>query len=140
MSGVPVKRTDVFFDTNIALYLTGQDVAKADISDKLLRSGGVISVQVLNEFVNVTRRKYKMEWPKIHLALTGLRAACKVEPLTIETHDLGLALARRYRLQVYDGLIVSAALLGGCTTLYSEDMHSGLVIEGMTIKNPYASV
>ncbi len=133
-----MKRTDVFFDTNIALYLAGPDIAKADISDKLFRSGGVISVQVLNEFVNVARRKYKIEWPKIYLALTGFRAACKVEPLTIDTHNLGLELVRRYRLQVYDGLIVSAALLAGCTTLYSEDMHNGLVIEGLTIRNPYA--
>ena len=134
-----MKRTDVFFDTNIALYLAGPVVAKAEISDGLFRGGGVISVQVLNEFVNVTRRKYKMEWPKIHLALAGLRAACKVEPLTIETHDLGIALTGRYRLQVYDGFIVAAALLAGCKTLYSEDMHQGLVIEGLTITNPYAA-
>ena len=131
-----MKRTDVFFDTNIALYLAGTDAAKADISDGLFRGGGVISVQVLNEFVAVTRRKYKMEWPKVHLALAGLRAACKVEPLTIETHELGVALAGR---QVYDGLIVAAALLAGCKTLYSEDMHDGLVIEGLTIRNPYAA-
>lgn len=135
-----MRKTDVFFDTNIALCLAGPNPAKADISDRLFREGGVISVQVLNEFVNVTRRKYKMEWPKIDLALAGLRAACQVRPVDLETHDVGVVLAQRYRLQVYDGFIVAAALLAGCTTLYSEDMHDGLVIEGLKFRNPYAAI
>jgi predicted nucleic acid-binding protein len=47
-------------------------------------------------------------------------------------------LAERYQLGVYDGMIVAAALVAGCTTLYSEDMHDGLVIDQLTIRNPYA--
>ena len=54
----------------------------------------------------------------------------KIVPLTLETHERGLDLAERYQLSVYDGMIVAAALLAGCTTLYSEDMHDGLVIDG----------
>jgi predicted nucleic acid-binding protein len=30
---------------------------------------------------------------------------------------------------VYDAMIVAAALLGGCRTLYSEDMQHGLLID-----------
>jgi predicted nucleic acid-binding protein len=63
---------------------------------------------------------------------------CSVVPVTEETHVRGLVLAERYQLGLYDGMIVAAALLAGCTTLYSEDMHDGLVIDRLTICNPYA--
>jgi predicted nucleic acid-binding protein len=36
-------------------------------------------------------------------------------------------------------MIVAAAQLAGCSTLYSEDMHHGLVIDRLTIRNPYAA-
>jgi predicted nucleic acid-binding protein len=52
---------------------------------------------------------------------------------------LGLALAERCKLSVHDGMIVAAAQLAGCTILYSEDMHDGLVIDRLTIRNPYRS-
>jgi predicted nucleic acid-binding protein len=61
-----------------------------------------------------------------------------IVPLTIEMHDRGLALAEQYRLNVYDGMIIAAAQLAGCTVLYSEDMHDGLVIDRLTIRNPFA--
>lgn len=73
------------------------------------------------------------------LGLDGIRAKCDVVPLTIETHDRGVELVRRYRLSVYDAMIVAASVLSGCTTLLSEDMHDGLVIDGLTIRNPYAA-
>ena len=54
-------------------------------------------------------------------------------------HDIGRALGERYGFSVYDAMIVAAALEHGCTTLYSEDMHDGLVIEGrLHIVNPFA--
>jgi predicted nucleic acid-binding protein len=62
-----------------------------------------------------------------------------VVPTTEETHVRGIALAPRYSLSVYDGMIVAAAQLAGCTVLYSEDMHDGLVIDRLTIRNPYAA-
>jgi predicted nucleic acid-binding protein len=80
-----------------------------------------------------------MSWPEIREVLSEVRAVCEVEPLTADTHDRGAALAERYGLSVYDAMIVSAALLSGCATLYSEDMHDGLVIERkLTIRNPFA--
>ena len=45
-----------FFDTNIILYLTDEDPAFVEVSDRLVRDGGTISTQVLNETVNVLRR------------------------------------------------------------------------------------
>ena len=51
-----------FFDTNVLLYLLSGDAAKADRAEALVRKGGRISVQVMNEAANVMRRKLRMSW------------------------------------------------------------------------------
>lgn len=127
-----------FFDTNVVLYLLSGDTAKADRAEELLAIGGTISVQVLNEFVAVASRKLHMSWIEIREVLTQIRAVCAVESVTIETHERALRIAERYGLSIYDALVVSAALLANCTTLHSEDMQDGQVIERrLTIRNPF---
>ncbi|MGA8281305.1 MAG: PIN domain-containing protein, partial [Desulfobacterales bacterium] len=120
---------EVFIDTNIVLYLLSADTDKADRAEATLRAGGLINVQVLNEVANVMRRKLAMSWIEINEVLALIRSLCPAEPLTVETHDRGRLIAERYGLSVYDAMIVAAALLGGCKTLYSEDMQDGLVID-----------
>lgn len=128
---------EAFFGTNVVLYLLSADTAKADVAEDLLASGGVISVQVLNEFSAVASRKLRMPWPEIRDVLTQVRAVCRVEPMSVDTYDRGAQLAERYGLFIYDALIVAAALLAGCTTLFSEDMQDGQVIERLVIHNPF---
>jgi predicted nucleic acid-binding protein len=63
---------------------------------------------------------------------------CTIVPISEETHDLGLHIAERYRLSVYDAMIVAAALLAECKTLISEDMQHGQILEGrLTVRNPF---
>jgi predicted nucleic acid-binding protein len=129
----------VFFDTSVVLYLLSAYAAKADRAEELLAKGGTISVQVLNEFASVASRKLRMKWPEIAEVLAQVREVCSVEPVSLQTHERGLELAPRHGVLLYDALIVAAALLAGCATLYSEDMHDGLVVEGaLTIRNPFA--
>jgi predicted nucleic acid-binding protein len=129
-----------FFDTNVVLYMLSADTVKADRAEELLAAGGTISVQVLNEFVSVASRKQRMSWIEIREVLTQIRAVCEVTPMTIETHEGALRLAERYGFSIYDSLIVSAALLADCTTLHSEDMQDGQVIDRvLTIRNPFTS-
>jgi predicted nucleic acid-binding protein len=129
-----------FFDTNVVLYLLSADTAKADRAEELLALGGTISVQVLNEFAAVASRRLRMSWTEIREVLAQVRAVCAVEPLTLETHERALRIAERYRLSIYDALIVAAALLAKCQTLHSEDMQDGQVVERqLTIRNPFAS-
>jgi len=45
-----MSAAESFFDTNVLLYLLSKDAAKADLAEALLATGGVVSVQVLNEF------------------------------------------------------------------------------------------
>lgn len=135
---MPDKR--VFIDTNVLLYLLSTDTKKADRAEGIVEKGGWISVQVLNELANVALRKLAMPWPEINDVLNLVRALCPVQPLTIETHDMGRRVAERYKLSVYDSMIVASALLAGCETLYSEDMQNGLVVdEQLTIHNPFKS-
>ena len=126
-----------FFDTNIVLYLL-DDGPKADIAAGLLANGGAISVQVLNEALVNCIRKAGMSWQEAGIFLGGLRQLCEVIDLSAEIHDVGLALGERYGFSVYDAMIVSAALTGGCERLYTEDLQHGQLIEGrLRIVNPF---
>ena len=127
-----------FADTNVVLYLL-DDGPKADRAEAILVQRPRISVQVLNEAMVNCRRKAGLTWDETGAFLAGVRALCPVEDVTLETHDVGRALAERYGLSVYDAMIIAAALLAGCTTLWSEDMQDGLLVEGqLRIANPFA--
>jgi predicted nucleic acid-binding protein len=130
-----------FFDTNILIYLASTDPEKARRARDLLGAGGTISVQVLNEIANVTQRKLQFSWPETLELLLLVRSVLSVTPLTVRIHEVGLRLAERYRLSIYDGMIAAAALDSGCDTLWSEDMQHGLVINGLlAVLNPFRTV
>ena len=127
-----------FFDTNVILYLLSGDDARADRAEKELSAGGVVSVQVLNEFASVASRKLKMSIAEIREVLATIRAVCTIVPISEQTHDVGLQVAERYALPVYDAMIVAAALLAGCKTVMSEDMQDGQILEGrLQVRNPF---
>ena len=129
---------DVFFDTNVVLALLSGDPVKADRAEELLAIGGIISVQVLNELSSVALKQLRMTWPEIREVLAQVRAVCPVVDLSSTTHDRAAQVAERYGLSFYDALIVAAALIEGCTSLVSEDMQDGQVIERqLTICNPF---
>jgi predicted nucleic acid-binding protein len=128
---------DAFFDANILIYFVSFEERKALRSAELLARGGIVSVQVLNEFVNVARRKQNMSWPGVRASLEAIRSACTIVPLTLETHERGIALAQRHNFSVYDAMIIAAAQLAGCRTLYTEDLQNGRVVDGVKIVDPY---
>jgi predicted nucleic acid-binding protein len=128
---------DVFLDTNVLLYLLSDEAAKADRAELLISRGGVVSVQVLNEFASVATRKLSVTLPEVREILSTVRTLCEVVPVTIDTHDLALDFAERYHLSIFDTLIVAAAVQAKCRILYSEDMQHGQKIDGLTIRNPF---
>jgi predicted nucleic acid-binding protein len=132
-----MSATDTFFDTNVLLYLLSEDAAKADRAEQVLTAGGLVSVQVLNEFASVAAGKLAMPLAEIKEILSTIRAVCTVKPLEVETHQFGLDLAERYRYSIYDSMILAAALRAGCSTLLSEDFQDGQKIERMTIVDPF---
>src|SRR5579864_2719947 len=119
-----------FFDTNVVLYAFRQDDVRGPVAETLLAAGGTLSVQVLNEFVAVARRKLNKTWKEVHRALDILRVFCPSPvPLTVETHERAVRVAERHGYSIYDSLIIAAALDAGATTLYSEDMRDGQTID-----------
>jgi predicted nucleic acid-binding protein len=130
-----------FVDTNVLVYIASGDPAKADRAEKIVRDGGTISVQVLNELTNVARRKMGLSWTDTHRFLSKLRGLLAVHPVTIETHETGLLLAERYSLSTYDAMIAASALHADCDMLWSEDMQDGMVVENkLRITNPFHAV
>lgn len=129
-----------FFDTNVLIYAVAQDDSRATKAEEILASGGVLSVQVLNEFVSVARRKIMMSWSDVTEALDAFRVLCPSPlPITMEMHEAALKIAEKHGYNIYDALVVAAALEAGCATLYSEDFQDGQTIEGqLTIRNPFA--
>jgi predicted nucleic acid-binding protein len=127
-----------FFDTNVLLYLLSEDNRKADRAEAIIAAGGIISVQVLNEFASVASRKLKMSYAEIRDALGTVRAVCQTQAVTIDTHDRGIDIAERFGFSLYDSMIVSSALQSGCTILYSEDMQHGQEIDAqLVVVNPF---
>lgn len=128
-----------FFDTNILVYVTAGNPARSGAARALLAAGGTVSVQVLNEFTSVARRKLGFSWSEVREFIGTICFNNEVVPITLEMHEKGRELAEQYQLNIFDGLIIAAAQCAGCTVLYSEDMHDGLAIEGLTIQNPFRS-
>ena len=136
---MPDSPEAAFIDANVLLYLASADEQKITKVRGILAQGGTISVQILNEIANVARRKMRMEWAETIAFVERFRLLLTVVPLTQQIHEDGLRLAERYRLSVYDGMVVAAALQTGCSVLLSEDMHHGLKVEGrLEIRNPFA--
>ena len=130
-----------FFDTNVLIYAVAQDDPRSAQAEEILASGGILSVQILNEFVSVARRKILMSWSEVTEALDVFRVLCPSPlPITLELHEAALQLAEQHGYNIYDALVVAAALEAGCTTLYSEDFQDGQTIEEqLTIRNPFGN-
>lgn len=80
-----------FFDTNLLLYLgTAAEAAKADTAEQLLREGGVVSVQVLNEIANVARRKMGLSWSETRSFLSAVHGCCRSARSRSKYMKLGL--------------------------------------------------
>ena len=126
-----------FIDTNVLIYAQGAG-AKSETAREAILAGGKVSVQVLNEFAAVLRRKFHVEWDQIADALADVRAALgPVRPVDVETHLHALDLACSHGFNFYDALIVASALGAGCDTLLTEDLQAGRRINGLTIVNPF---
>ena len=98
-----------------------------------------LSVQVLNEFANASRRKLRRAWHDIDRDLELLQTwVSDIAPIPASANLQATRIAARYQLAFYDALMLAVALTGGATKLYSEGMQHGFVIDDrLTIINPF---
>lgn len=129
-----------FLDSNVLVYAFTAD-PRATAAQALLERGCAISVQGLNEFANVARRKLGMSWRELLDALAAIRTLCPtVLHVGIETHADGLRIAERYGYAIFDSLVIASALEAGSERLRSEDMQHGMVIDGrLRITDPFGN-
>ncbi len=131
-----------FIDTNVLVYADSGDepLRQRRALDVLLEhrqaGTGVVSTQVLQEFVNVALRKLRLPAPLIRerLAFYGRFEVVPTSPTLIEG-ALDLHLARG--LSFYDALIAHAAIVSGCEVLLSEDFQTGTSLGGVKVVNPF---
>ncbi len=127
-----------FFDTNILIYAFAADDPRSARAEALVADGGVIGVQVLNEFTNVTRRRLRWHWGRIEAAFAVIDELLgPARPLTTTIHARAVVLARDDDLSFYDALIVAAALDAGCNVLCSEDLQHGQKFGALRVENPF---
>jgi len=132
---MPAKQ---FFDTNILIYAFASNDLRSARAESLIAEGGLIGVQVLNEFTNVTRRKLRWQWVQIEASLAVIEELFgPVAPLTKAIHTRAVQLAREHELSVYDALIVAAAQDAGCARLFSEDLQHGQKFGTLIVENPF---
>lgn len=127
-----------FVDTNVMVYAFTTDV-RTDRALTILEGHPVISVQCLNEFANVARRKLTMDWLDVRRSLQAIRRLCSdIMPIDLGIHEDALRIAERYGYRMFDCLIIASALRAESERLWSEDMQDGMVIDGrLTIVNPF---
>ncbi len=136
---------DYFIDTNIFVYcFDTTEPEKLRIANNLIERGlseaeGVISFQVIQEFLNVALQKFTVplttEDAVVYLE-SILLPLCSVSP-EIELYRDACNVKSRTGFSFYDSLILAAALKAGCPTLYSEDFQHGFTLDNLTIVNPF---
>jgi len=134
-----------FLDTNILVYTFDADApAKQQTARQLILTAlntqqGIISYQVVQEFLNVATRKFSTP---LTLADADaylqkvLMPLCEVFPC-IAYYSKALEISERWGYALYDAMIITAGLDAGCKTLYSEDLQHGQTIQELTIINPF---
>src|ERR1700674_5381646 len=134
-----------FLDTNIFVYsLDPVDPRKARIAEELVTRGvgsrlGVISYQVVQEFMNVSLRQFQVTMTVTELELYFFKVLLPMMTIPSSSGLFLEALRLKTTDQIawYDSLIVAAALQGDCEVLYSEDMQHGRRFGDLVIQNPF---
>ena len=139
-----LPKTRCFIDTNVLVYADSTDEPrKQRIAIDLLRHLrferlGVLSTQVLNEYIQVGLRKLGLPHAHIREQLHCYRQfdIAAVTPVTV---DMALDLHQKHALSYWDALIVASAHIAGCSVLLTEDMGTGEILAGVKLVNPFAS-
>ncbi len=131
-------RDKIFIDTNILLYLYDRDGKKKSQAKEILKNNHYISIQVLNEFTNISIKRFKLDINELDNNLQKIIEKTTLFSFDEQTIRFAIKIQNRYNFQYYDSLIIATALENNCNILYSEDMqHNQIIFEKLTIINPF---
>ena len=134
-----------FLDTNILVYSFDKRVPeKQQIAQDLIANGlksgkAIISYQVIQEFINVSTRKFNppLSYPDAEKYFERILTPLYEVPSSVEMFSKALSIAERWKYSFYDALIIAGALLSNCAILYSADLQQQQ-IEQLKVVNPFA--
>jgi predicted nucleic acid-binding protein len=132
----------LFVDTNVVVYAFDRaDPTRQRIAIGVLEGEErlVVSTQVLLETWWVLTRRLAEPLEENQAAevidrLCALPVVSTDPQLVKQAIDTG----RRFKIAIWDALIVEAARAGGCRRVLSEDLHTGQNYDGVTVENPFA--
>jgi predicted nucleic acid-binding protein len=129
----------IAIDTNILIYARDTSEShKFKIAMDILDGAPVVSSQVVVEYMNVVKRLFKITKQEcMEICLCDFEE-CDFQPVMFSTLQLANNLMLRYDFQMFDSIVVAAALEAGCNILYSEDLqHNQLIEKRLRIVNPF---
>lgn len=129
----------IALDTNILIYLHDNSAtAKRTKAISLAALNPYIPSQVISEYLNVCRKLLKLTKEDLLIQTAKLFGPCRILPTLPKTLEYAGELIPKYQFQLFDSIIVAAAIQGSCSILYSEDMQHGLVVDTtLKILNPF---
>ena len=134
-----------FLDTNVFVYsFDDGSAAKAKRALSLIREGvdtrkGVVSYQIVQEFINVAVRRFAKPMTAAdaeHYITTVFRPLWTVHSSEALVRN-ALRICADNRLPWYDSLAIAAAIEAQCDVLYSEDLQPGRKFGNLQILNPF---
>ncbi len=133
-----------FVDSNVLVYAHDvtagrkREVAKQLLARLWIDGHGCLSIQTLQEFVvNATRKVPKpISVEEAQEVVTALSDWTVHSP---EPADVVAALKRqgRYKISFWDAMILESAVCLGCDLMWSEDLSSGQIYDGVEVRNPF---
>jgi len=131
----------IALDSNILIYNHSLDYeSKRIIARDLFKENPVVSSQVISEYINVMKRNFKMQKLELMQLCSLWLEKCSIQPVVFSTIQLAQHLVSKYDFQIFDGIIIAAALEADCDILYSEDIQNGQIVENMLkIVNPFVN-
>ena len=130
-------------DSNVLVYAAlEQNSNKGVRARELINSAipmGVLAMQALLEFVAVIRRRAPALTPKAIAQAEAWAEVFEVAPTTPEVAKAAYVLVERHKFQVWDAVIWSAARMAGARVFFSEDLHNGMLLDGVRVLDPFAA-
>ena len=132
-----------FVDTNVLVYaFDASEPAKRARALELLGDEDldlVVSAQVLNEFYWVATRKLTPPLaPELAHEVVRELSLGRVVPVDAQLVDRAIDLSRTHSLALWDAGVVVAAQIAGCGVLWTEDLNTGRLFDGVVVRDPFA--
>lgn len=131
-----------FFDTNVLVYTEdrsspAKQKAASDLLDKHLSADtAVLSMQVLQEYFATVTRKLRVP-PEKAQRQVEIFACAKVVRLEVADLIVAIEYHRLNHISIWDAMIVRAALIGGASILYTEDLQHEAFFGHVRVSNPF---